>query len=95
MTKANGVRWYGHVLRREDGDVLRKALKFKLGEQKRGKTKMTWRTQMDKEIGKVGLKQDVFNQTKWQKGVKKMAMRCAATAVRETPSPFFVRETPH
>ena len=28
MTKANGVRWYGHVLRRDDGHVLRKALEF-------------------------------------------------------------------
>ena len=26
MAKANGVRWYGHVLRRDDGYVLRKAL---------------------------------------------------------------------
>ena len=23
MTKVNGVRWYGHVLRRDDGHVLR------------------------------------------------------------------------
>ena len=23
MAKANGVRWYGHVLRRDDGHVLR------------------------------------------------------------------------
>ena len=35
MAKANGVRWYGHVLRRDDGHVLRKALKFEV----RGKRK--------------------------------------------------------
>ena len=29
MAKANGVRWYGHVLRRDDGHVLRKALSLK------------------------------------------------------------------
>ena len=28
IAKANGVRWYGHVLRRDDGHVLRKALEF-------------------------------------------------------------------
>ena len=28
MAKANGVRWYGHVLRRDDGHVLRKASKL-------------------------------------------------------------------
>ena len=30
MAKANGVRWYGHVFRRDDGHVLRKALKFEV-----------------------------------------------------------------
>ena len=42
---------------------------------------------MEKEIGKVGLKrEDASNQMKWRKGVKKMAMRCAATSVHgETP----------
>ena len=35
MAKANGVSWYGHVLRRDDGHVLRKALEFEV----RGKRK--------------------------------------------------------
>ena len=26
LAMANSVHWYGHVLRREDGDVLRRAL---------------------------------------------------------------------
>ena len=30
MAKANGVRWYGHVLRRDDGHFLRKALEFEV-----------------------------------------------------------------
>ena len=30
MAKANGVRWYRHVLRRDDGNVLRKALEFEV-----------------------------------------------------------------
>ena len=30
MAKANGVRWYGDVLRRDDGHVLRKALEFEV-----------------------------------------------------------------
>ena len=37
MAKPNGVRWYGHVLRRDDGHVLRKALEFEVkGKRKRG-----------------------------------------------------------
>ena len=30
MAKANGVRWYRHVLGRDDGHVLRKALEFEV-----------------------------------------------------------------
>ena len=37
MAKANGVRWYGHVLRRDNGHVLRKALEFEVkGKRKQG-----------------------------------------------------------
>ena len=37
IAKANGVRWYGHVLRRDDGHVLNKALEFEVkGKRKRG-----------------------------------------------------------
>ena len=45
MAKANGVRWYGDVLRRDDGHVLRKALEFEVkGKKKRGRPKKTWKT---------------------------------------------------
>ena len=37
MAKGNGVRWCGHVLRRDDGHVLRKALELEVkGKRKRG-----------------------------------------------------------
>ena len=42
MEKANGVRRYGHVLRRDDGHVLRKALEFEVkSKEKRGRPKKT------------------------------------------------------
>ena len=34
LAMANSVRWYGHVLRREDGDVLRRALDFEVEDQR-------------------------------------------------------------
>ena len=46
MAKAIGVRWYGHVLWRDDGHVLRKALEFEVkGKRKKGRPKKTWKTQ--------------------------------------------------
>ena len=64
MAKANGVRWYGHVLRRDDGHVLRKALEFEVkGKRKRGPPRKTWRSQVEKESKSVGLKrEDVKNE---------------------------------
>ena len=42
VPKANGLRWYGHVLRKNDGYVLRKGLEFKVkGKRKRGRPKKT------------------------------------------------------
>ena len=37
LATVNGVRWYGHVLRRDDGSVLRVALNLDVsGKRKRG-----------------------------------------------------------
>ena len=60
MTKVNGVRWYRHVLRRDDGHVLRKALEFQVkGKRKRGRPKKMWKMQVEKESKSVGLEKEV------------------------------------
>ena len=71
MAKANGVRWYSHVLRRDDGHVLRKVLEFEVkGGRKRGRPKKTWKTQVEKESKSIGLeKKDAMNQARWRVGV--------------------------
>ena len=59
--ESNGVRWYGHVWRKGDGHVLRKALEFEVRvKRKPGRSKKTWKTQVEKES--VGLeKKDAIN----------------------------------
>ncbi|XP_002731282.2 uncharacterized protein LOC100366586, partial [Saccoglossus kowalevskii] len=53
LAEANGVRWYGHVLRREDGHVIRRALDLEVsGPRKRGRPKKTWKMQVEEESGK-------------------------------------------
>ena len=40
LAMANSVRWYGHVLRREDGHVVRRALDFEVeGQLKKRRSK--------------------------------------------------------
>ena len=75
VAKANGVRWYGHVLRRDDGHGLRKALEFEVkGKRKGERPKKTWKTQVEKESKSLGLeKKDAMNCARWRVGVRKIA----------------------
>ena len=44
LAMTNSVRWYGHVLRRVDGHVLRRALDFEVEGQKMiGRLKRAWK----------------------------------------------------
>ena len=63
MAKANGVRWFGHVLRRHDGHILRKVLEFEVrGNRKPGRPMKSWKMQVEKESKSVGLeKKDAMN----------------------------------
>ena len=80
MAKANGVRWYGHVIRREDDNILKKAMMLEVnGKRKRGRPKTTWRRQVKENVEKVELKiEEAADRTRWRKGVRAIAegMRC-------------------
>ena len=63
------------MLRRDDGHVLRKGLEFEVkGKRKRGRSKKTWKIQVEKKSKSVGLeKKDAMNEAKWRVGVRKIA----------------------
>ena len=75
MVMANSVRWSGHVLRREDGHVLRRALDLEfVGQMKKGRLKRTWKKQIEEESVKVGLiREDALCRSKWSVGVIQIA----------------------
>ena len=75
LATANGVRWYGHVLRSDDDSVLRVALNLEVsGKRKRGRPKKTWKKQVEEETEKIGLKkEDALRQDKWRDGVQAIA----------------------
>ena len=57
LARASGVRWYGHVVRKDNGDILRRALDFKVAERRgRGRPNMTWKSQVEEYINQIGLK---------------------------------------
>ena len=58
LATANGVRWYGHVLRRDCDSVLGVALNLEVsGKKKRGRPK-TRKNQVEEETEKIGLKKE-------------------------------------
>ena len=75
MAKTNVMRWYGHVLRRDDEHVLRKKLEFEVkGKRKRGRPKEKWQTQVEKESKSVGLeKKAAMNRARWKVRVGEIA----------------------
>ena len=74
LAMANGVHWYGHVLRREDGHVLRRALDFEVeGQRKKGRPKRTWKKHVEEESVKIGLRRkDALCRSNWSVGVNKI-----------------------
>ena len=80
MAKANGVRWYAHLIRRDDDNILKKSMMLEMnGQRKRGRPKTTWRRQVKKSVKNVGLKIDeAADRTRWREGVRAIAdgMRC-------------------
>ena len=51
MAKASSTRWYGHVLRKKDEDVIVKVLKFEVSGT-RGRPKQTRKKQVENEMKK-------------------------------------------
>ena len=69
------MRWSGHVLRRDDGHVLRKALEFEV-KGKRGRPMKRWKMQVEKGSKSVGLeKEDALIRARWRMGVGEIAVR--------------------
>ena len=59
LARASELRWYGHVLRRDNGDVLRRALDFKVvGRRGRVRPNMTWKRQVKKHTDQIELKKE-------------------------------------
>ena len=90
LAMANSVRWYGHVLRREDGQDLRRALDLEAeGQGKKGRLKWTWKKQVEEESVKVALsRKDALCRSKWSVGVNLIATR-----LRQIQPPSLVADT--
>ena len=59
LAMANNVCWHGHLLRREDGLILRRVLDFEVESQwKKGRPKRIWMKQVEEVSVKVVLRRE-------------------------------------
>jgi len=53
ILQQNRLRWYGHLLRKEDTDCVKKCMEYKVvGSRPRSRPKRTWRDGLCKKIAK-------------------------------------------
>ena len=59
LVREGGVRWYGHVLRRDNGDALRRWLHFEVaGRRGRGRPNMKWKRKVEEHTDQIGMKKE-------------------------------------
>ena len=75
LARANGVRRYGHVLRRPREDVLMKPMVHEVeGKHKKSQLKMKYREQNERSMKNISLrKEDVADRCRYREGVGKVA----------------------
>ena len=83
MDKVSSIQCNGHVLRKEDENVIVKPLKFEVsGSRGRGRPKHTRKKQVENEMKKnILVKEDACDQAKWRVVVRTMTIRNSANSV--------------
>jgi len=72
MIHQNRLRWYGHVLRKEDTDWVKKCMEYEVkGSRPRGRPKRTWREIVQKDCHARNLnRDDAMDRGRWKKLIK-------------------------
>ena len=67
----NKLRWYGHLLRKNEDDVVRQAWKEPIkGKRSRGRQLKRWKDGLRERMEELGLKeQDAQDSNKWRRGI--------------------------
>ena len=71
VLQQNKLRWYGHVMRKED-DWVKKCMEYEVeGPRPRERPKRTWREVVEKDCQSRKLnKEDAVDRSKWRKLIK-------------------------
>jgi len=72
ILQQNRLRWYGHMLRKEDTDWLKKYMEYEVeGSRLRGRPKRTWKDVVQKGCQARNLnKENAMDRGRWKKLIK-------------------------
>ena len=72
ILQQNRLRWYGHVLRKEDTDLVKKCMEYEVeGSRPRDRPKRTWKEVVQKDCQPCHLnKEDAMDRGRWKKLIK-------------------------
>jgi len=72
ILQQNTLRWYGHVLQKEDTDWVKKCMEYEVeGSRPRGRPKRTWKEVVQKDCQSRNLnKEDAMYRGRWKKLIK-------------------------
>ena len=72
ILQQNRLRWYEHVLRKEDTDWVKKCMEYEVeGSRPRGRPKRTWREVVQKDCQVHNLnRKDAMDSGRWKKLIK-------------------------
>ena len=72
VLQQNRLRWYGHVLQKEDNDWVKKCMEYEVeGARPRGRPKKTWReiVENDCQVHKLN-REDAMDCNRWRKQIR-------------------------
>ena len=72
ILQQNRLRWYGHVLQKEDTDWVKKCMEYEVeGSRPIGRPKRTWKEVVQKDCQARNLnKEDAMDRGRWKKLIK-------------------------
>ena len=73
----NRLRWFGHVVRREDDSLIKQALDMRTERRGRGRPKLRWEEVVNRDINEKGLnRDDGLNRPFWRAAIRDPANPC-------------------
>jgi len=72
VLQQNRLRWYGHVLRKEDNDWVKKYMEYEMeGARPKGRPKKSWREIVEKDCQAHKLnKEGAVDRKRWRKQIR-------------------------